>query len=289
MNHPPILRAALLAALVATGCQATATGNVAVTPSAAPSATTAPTAAPTTSAAPSAAASPSARVMGESKPVFGANATLYAVPAGTGYEELGFELPHASVDAASTADTTKPAIITTLRFSEEVRKATFVDHLDIDYNPHGHDPAGIYGVPHYDFHFYGITPEEKLAIDCKDETAVAPVRLPEGYALLPPPKGQCVPQMGIHASELSSPELAPSSPAPFTKTMILGFYAGKQHFIEPMATREYLLKKESFSLKVGRSAELGRTTLYPSSFVANFDEARNTWVFALRGWSMTSK
>lgn len=28
------------------------------------------------------------------------------------------------------------------------------DHIEIDWNPAGHEPAGIYDKPHFDFHFY---------------------------------------------------------------------------------------------------------------------------------------
>ena len=227
-----------------------------------------------------------ARVVGEARAVFGANATLYAVPEAAGFAEIGFELPLAAIEAAPDAGETT---ITTLRFSEAVRQATFLDHLDIDYNPRGHEPPGTYDTPHFDFHFYGVDEATKQAIDCKDETAPAAARVPAGDAFLPPPKGPCVPMMGIHASELSSPELAQPSPAPFTRTMVLGFYAGRQIFIEPMATRAFLLTKQDFTLPVGRPAELGRQTLYPSTFRATFDAAKNAWVFALRDWQATTR
>lgn len=277
------IRPLVLLALATAGCQATTSGQVSVTPS--------PTPGAAMSAAPAASATPSAtpaRELGEAKAIHGANATLYSIPAtGGGYSEIGFELPQAAVEAAPVSADAK-ATITTLRFSEAVRQATFVDHLDIDYNPQGHEPPGTYDLPHFDFHFFGVDEATKQAIDCKDETLPAAARLPTGYAFLPPPKGQCVPLMGFHASELSSPELQPS-PQPFTRTMILGFYGGNLIFIEPMMTKAFLSQKQDFTLAVGRPAELGRQTLYPSSFKATFDAGKNSWSFALREWSQMAK
>src|SRR4051812_15439393 len=31
---------------------------------------------------------------------------------------------------------------------------TGFDHIEIDWNPVGHDPKPIFGLPHFDFHFY---------------------------------------------------------------------------------------------------------------------------------------
>jgi hypothetical protein len=271
MSRIPARLAAILALGTAlAACQATVQG--AIQPGAG------------ASASPGAAA----REIGDTKTVFGANVSTYAVPEGTtGMSEVGFELPLALVEATPTG--ALPPTITALKFPESVRRLTFIDHLNVDYNPAGHPPAGVYGVPHFDFHFYGIDEATQAAIDCKDVTMPATDRMPQGYALIPPGAVECVPAMGMHAPDLSSPELAPSSPGPFTKTMILGFYAGKQNFIEPMVTREYLLTKQDFTLAVGRPTELGRTTLYPSTFEAKFDAAKNNWVFALKGFTPTTK
>jgi hypothetical protein len=37
---------------------------------------------------------------------------------------------------------------------------TAYNHIGIDWNPQGHEPQGIYDKPHFDFHFYMITPED---------------------------------------------------------------------------------------------------------------------------------
>ena len=45
----------------------------------------------------------------------------------------------------------------------------FYNHALIDWNPHGHEPPGVYNLPHFDFHFYIISNEERLAIPPKNE------------------------------------------------------------------------------------------------------------------------
>ncbi|HYY57524.1 MAG TPA: DUF5602 domain-containing protein, partial [Pyrinomonadaceae bacterium] len=42
--------------------------------------------------------------------------------------------------------------------------STAFDHIGINWNPHGHPPAGIYDTGHFDFHFYTISPEERSRI-----------------------------------------------------------------------------------------------------------------------------
>ena len=49
---------------------------------------------------------------------------------------------------------------------EEVKAVTGIDHVSLDFNPCGHPPIEIFGTPHYDFHIYLITPEERTCMTC---------------------------------------------------------------------------------------------------------------------------
>jgi hypothetical protein len=40
----------------------------------------------------------------------------------------------------------------------------FYTHMLVDWNPHGHEPVGVYDLPHFDFHFYYVSNEERLGI-----------------------------------------------------------------------------------------------------------------------------
>jgi hypothetical protein len=223
-------------------------------------------------------------LMGETKAMFGANISSWAtVDAANALQEVGLTVAAGAVDDAPTGADAKPSSVEVI-MPERVRKETFLHHVSIDWNPSGHEPGPVYGLPHFDYHFYNPTSGEVALTDCKDTTPVPAARIPQGYALLPPPNGQCVPSMGIHASDLSSPELAQTNPAKFTKTMILGYYAGAMTFIEPMFTKEYLQTKEAFTLNVPTPAELGKATLLPTSFAGSYDDKTKAYAFVFKGF-----
>ena len=122
-----------------------------------------------------------------------------------------------------------------LTLHQKARAVTPFDHAVIDWNVHGHEPVGIYDVPHFDFHFYKISKAAEAAIppyEVDPSGFDAPV--PDGY--LPPiyvriPGG--VPEMGAHWFDPSSPEW---HGVLFTSTFIYGTYGGHVTFDEPMIT-----------------------------------------------------
>jgi hypothetical protein len=46
----------------------------------------------------------------------------------------------------------------------------FYTHVLIDWNPQGHEPLLAYGLPHFDFHFYIIPNDVRMAIGPNDYT-----------------------------------------------------------------------------------------------------------------------
>ncbi len=49
----------------------------------------------------------------------------------------------------------------------------FYTHGYLDWNPQGHIPVGIYDKPHFDFHFYIISNEARMAIGANDNIQFA--------------------------------------------------------------------------------------------------------------------
>ena len=49
----------------------------------------------------------------------------------------------------------------------------------INWNAHGHEPTGIYDIPHFDFHFYGISKKERENIMCTGTDAEICMRMPD--------------------------------------------------------------------------------------------------------------
>jgi hypothetical protein len=80
----------------------------------------------------------------------------------------------------------------------------------LDWNPAGHEPDHVYTLPHFDFHFYKITPAQVMAMMPSDpqwntKAASLPAAnfVPAGYqaahVLANIPAGAAaVPMMGLH-------------------------------------------------------------------------------------------
>lgn len=163
--------------------------------------------------------------------------------------EIGIELTAEVLDDLSLL-TTGHELTTVLPLHQKAKESTPFEHIGLNFQPDGHGP--VFWSEHFDLHFYTITNEERLAIppyDPNDQSIV------DGYNLFPdmtkmpgdyfkfPFQGGAYPMMGKH--------WVPSDWAtgydPFTHVMILGSYAQKNNFIEPMITVEYLLSGEEFS------------------------------------------
>ena len=69
--------------------------------------------------------------------------------------------------------------------SEEIKSATGIDNISIDWNPCGHPPADIYTAPHYDVHFYKVSPEYRRCMTC--------AKGPRGPSCDPTPGSQTTP------------------------------------------------------------------------------------------------
>ena len=144
------------------------------------------------------------------------------------------------------------------------------DHVGINWNPHGHDPITIYGLPHFDFHFYVISRAQQLAITCQGIDAAIcmkqppPSDIPANY--IPTPAG--VPQMGWHWADSRSPEF---NSVPFTSTLIYGYYNGEVSFIEPMITRAFLLDQKPFSAAIPQPQHFAQAGNYPTSYSISVD------------------
>lgn len=137
---------------------------------------------------------------------------------------------------------------TVLAFPDTAETTNFT-FLLLNWNPHGHEPPGIYDLPHFDFHFY-FTPEGPAHLDeieagsCEDapvpvnvtcetfERATRPVppsQQPPDYQSF----GAVVPRMGDHLTDPTGLEF---TGATFTHTLIWGAFDGRLTFVEPMIT-----------------------------------------------------
>jgi hypothetical protein len=162
--------------------------------------------------------------------------------------------------------------------------ATAFQHAVVDWEPTGHGPAP-YLVPHFDVHFYMITPEQREAITPADAQYAAklarqpaPAFVPAGYAV-----GMGSARMGLHWRDPSAPELAPGGPA-FTKTFIYGSYDGAVTFAEPMIAKAYLeTRPAAAATTIKLPARYATTGYHATAYTVGYDAAAREYRVALTG------
>lgn len=159
------------------------------------------------------------------------------------------------------------------------------NHVTLDWNPVGHEPMGIYDRPHFDVHFYLISREERMLINPEDpefmvkaQRQLSPDFLPVGYIDpgMPP-----VPMMGVHLVDLSSPELHPEQPEPFTQTFIYGSWDGKLIFAEPMVTIDWLLERQGEERPIGLANRYDPEGYHPGAYAVRWNEETQEHQIAL--------
>jgi len=154
------------------------------------------------------------------------------------------------------------------------------DHLAVDWNPRGHEPPGIYDVPHFDFHFYLISSGERLKISAKDKAqyAKAPGKeyLPADYQATP----GGVPRMGAHWVDVASPEFHGK---PFTATFIYGTYDGAVTFYEPMLSLAFLEGVKDFSSEIKQPAAFAQKGYHPVTYRVMYRETEGEYWILLDG------
>ena len=159
------------------------------------------------------------------------------------------------------------------------------NHIGLDWNPKGHIPPGIYDKPHFDFHFYMISPEERNRITATGDDMVklsknvSPEYIPESY--VPTPGGE--PRMGAHWIDPTSPEFNNQS---FTKTFIYGFYDGKMVFVEPMVTKAFIETKPNTTDLIKVPAKYPEKGYYPTRYRVTYDANAKEYTVSIEGMTL---
>jgi hypothetical protein len=229
-------------------------------------------------------------IAGESASVGAGTASTWARLNGGGKVIwVGLTIPLSMVENMPPPGTGPARAIAVLNYPAVVQETTYFNHAEIHSNDHGH-PANPryadihrYEAAHFDFHFYAIPASLVATIPFVPPSPslaqVSTERLPIGYAQ---PEFS-VPQMGRHAaplSEFTATDL-------WLATALAGFLpdASYMHFIEPMVTRDFLLRRETFTLPVPTPAVLGRATQYPSECVVHYDKGSDSYHIVYKGFA----
>ena len=118
--------------------------------------------------------------------------------------EVGIRMSAASLNGLPTEDAVPPRMLILALPAQA--SATAFDHVMLNWNSHGHEPAELFGKPHFDMHFYMIDPAsvEKINPSSPDFTTrplicLTPKYIPLDYVTPPgSPAENTVPAMGLH-------------------------------------------------------------------------------------------
>ncbi|HJW18111.1 MAG TPA: hypothetical protein VJ499_13360 [Flavisolibacter sp.] len=152
---------------------------------------------------------------------------------------------------------------------EKALELTPFKFIMLNWNPMGHEPAGVYDTAHFDMHFY-LTPANEV-MNYVDMTKID--NLPStDYVPANHIAGPGVPMMGKHWIDVTSPEL---HGVPFTQTFLYGSYNGQVVFYEPMITLDFLKATSTFQRSIPQPAKFKTAGYYPTRMTIN-KEAGNT-------------
>lgn len=198
-------------------------------------------------------------------------------------QEIGAEI---TADALDGLPMDQPEYSFDIPLHQKAGAVTPFDHMEVDWNPAGHPPPGIYTLPHFDVHFYMISEEEQMAIPpyTTQTAALFDNYPPDGYiptGYIPAPEG--VPQMGKHWLDVTSAEF---NGGPFSKTFIFGSYDGRVIFYEPMVAKDFL-ESTSYSISPIRQPQYfsPTNTYYPTQYQV-YKNDKGNYVVSLSGFEM---
>jgi hypothetical protein len=222
--------------------------------------------------------------------------------------EVGVALSESAMDGlpAGVASSDPMANMHMYTLALPTQNPTPYKFVQFDWNPVGHEPAGVYTLPHFDFHFYTVPVSVRDGIMPSDaQYAAKAARYPAAEFRAPfyvdaataggaPAAAAAVPMMGLHWLDVRSPELQalaghPENAKPFTKTFIYGSWDGQFIFDEPMITRAYLMAKRETTdaairdevVAVPTAPHYSPAGFYPSAYRISYDPSAKEYRVAL--------
>ncbi|WP_080237720.1 DUF5602 domain-containing protein [Spirosoma rigui] len=203
------------------------------------------------------------RIMGQSAAMGSGKVTTWmSLDAQGNPASIGFTMTKEALESMPSIKTVSAYM---LALPDEAIAKTPYKHVMIDWNPQGHEPAGIYDVPHFDFHFYMQPMNEVMAIPAYEKAPAKFDNVPAASYLpvdfVKGPGG--VPAMGAHWSDVTSPEFKGQ---PFTETFVFGSYDGKVTFWEQMVTLDFLKSKPALDKAIRQPAQFQVPGYYPTRY-----------------------
>jgi hypothetical protein len=122
-------------------------------------------------------------VQGQCADAHGGQVCTWARTRGDSVVDAGATVPLAAIEnAPADAEMSwPPTTVAALDLPASVGDRTGLRQLTMYWEPMGH-PPGPYLTPHFDFHFYSISNDERMAMDCSN--LAKPASLAAGYEMI---------------------------------------------------------------------------------------------------------
>jgi hypothetical protein len=164
-----------------------------------------------------------------------------------------------------------------LDYPEQAGETPF-KHQFMGYAAHGHEPVMVYGLPHFDLHFYTSTEAERIAISPFDTVKANLMPTVEHFPAAYFPAG-LVPQMGVHWIDPTSPEFNGSV---FNSTFIWGSFDNKVTFLEPMISQQFIKDTHDYETDIKQPAKYDQPgKYYPTKYGFKHDHDKGEYHFYL--------
>ncbi|MFD1812014.1 DUF5602 domain-containing protein [Rhodococcus gannanensis] len=203
---------------------------------------------------------------------------------------VGIRLAAAALDGLGT-DMHSPMEVFDLDLPPDAPPTVF-ESVTVDWNPHGHEPAGVFTAPHFDMHFYLLNRDEVDAIEpttfdfVRQASTLPPGRyMPVDYVPPPgPPLLHTVSRMGLHWTDAADGVGAPGYV--FDQVLQAGSWDGAFTFLEPMMTRDWMLTRQSVAESVNQPEAYAEAGYYPTTYTVNYDDDTSEYVIELGGMTL---
>lgn len=200
--------------------------------------------------------------------------------------EVGIRMSAASLNGLPTEDAVPPRMLILALPAQA--SATAFDHVMLNWNSHGHEPAELFGKPHFDMHFYMIDPASVEKINPSSSQAAnlpAPKYIPLDYVTPPgTPAENTVPAMGLHW--LDRTDGFEPGKYDFKQTVINGSWDGRYIFVEPMMTRAWMLTKQAVHENIKQPQAYQRNGYFPTTYNVRYDDQAKEYLISLGGMVM---
>lgn len=187
-------------------------------------------------------------------------------------KEFGFSIPVPTIERAGSVQ-----VEGYLPLPQPMLDQTVFKTFSLIYLPHGHVPAGVYDIPHWEWHLYTIDKPSVEAIDCSDQRVPNSDQLPPDHIALP----ACLVHLGMHAYDLKAPEFTGGR---FSKGIYGGYYHADFIAVEPKIATSVLLERQDVILPSYDPVVLGPKGTYPKSFRLSYSDAGHSMVLTVSDW-----